>query len=79
MMISLGKGMQADSMAMERKIPQYPIPEMTAIMKVAKTEIIFSIIYDSVRAPLAAPLQSHKILQHLQTPFLAFFRMKLAG
>src|SRR5216683_2403319 len=42
MMISEGRGMQADSMLIRAITPRYPAFEMTAIMKPASVEIIFS-------------------------------------
>src|ERR1700746_416606 len=44
MMISDGKGMQADSMPMSRVMPTYPEAEMVAMMKWARKARIFSVI-----------------------------------
>lgn len=41
-MISDGSGMQADSMAINRTMPQYPIAEIVATMKLESIPIIFA-------------------------------------
>src|SRR5258708_6012411 len=44
MMISEGKGIHADSIAISAATPKYPVLEITPIMILASTAIIFSVI-----------------------------------
>jgi len=44
MMISDGKGMQADSIAINSTMPPYPSAEIVAMMRYERMEIIFAII-----------------------------------
>jgi len=47
MMISEGKGMQADSIAIKAMIPKYPPPEITAIINALSAAMILLVMNDS--------------------------------
>jgi len=67
MIISEGNGMQADSIAISKTMPLYPMVDMTLIIQTANNPITFSIIlyslievYDEFYLMLRKPLMNQQ-------------------